>query len=239
MFGIFYALFAGAMSVGNKVTNDCADSSARARARNANDDTYYSKDGLRLVSNGRLVHKTRIMYSDGTFGDEVLKDMYNGKIYRNYTAEQREKENAELDAKGATVERVDYYKLNETQQKILKQTPLGQCSTFNLTRDTLYQDRKTRRYYIERPINQVRFYLDIETGMMVRVSDDEKLNRKIYKYTTDEIIKMHNKKQEELRTDPRFIKDWGWTQRYYYGINCNLFIKDDGEFEYQMKRGMW
>ena len=50
---------------------------------------------------------------------------------------------------------------------------------------------------------------------------------------------MHNEKQEELRKDPRFIKDWLWTQQYYYGIDCNLFIKDDGEFKYQMNRGMW
>lgn len=223
MFGLFYQFFKLGAKGAVKINDAYQDASARARAQSEGDDTYYGYNGLRLTSNGRKVAKKRLIVN-GQIGDRVLIDCQNGTIYRNYSEEERQRKEKQMDERGDTVERM-WFRYHEPDE--IKQSIIYKYRFEFLHEPAYYRDRKTGCYYTTIELNSLIFYMDIETNRLVRLEDHPMLAWKIGRLEIDKLIEYFNKYQEELENDPRFNKNGKWMCEVYYGKGGRT-IRDNG-----------
>lgn len=219
MFGILYALFNGTM-IGIAKTKESIDNdNKRFQAKEHGDLTYYGKNGERLVSNNRCVYR-----KTNNDGDKVLVDLYNGQVYKNYSAEERVKKEDKALRKGSTVLPVDYDENQKFNKKCRYETKV-----FSLNAD--YKDIETGRYYILAHINGIAFYMDIVTGLLVRPWDDADLSKKWGLLSVEEIMNIFNERQKEFYEIPKEQHDFMWWEKHFYlkrnGIYEIYMIDDD------------
>lgn len=223
MFSIFYGLLHGTMSIINGIDANYQTSINRENAKKAGLLTYSGARGnTYLVENGRQVIQTFNPYTK----HEVIKDFKTGKIY---------------------------YDLTEIKRKRKKEIMINQDkTTYNFEQDRLVKDNHTRRtgiLFMERDIktdsylariniNNYYFYMDICSGMLVRLSDE--YNTKNYsgidEISPEEIINIFNQRQNTLQKNVRYSYDGNiWTNEMFYlckFINANrpIYINKQGKF---------
>lgn len=216
MFGWLYGLFCFSAKGIGKAQRAIWDEQNRERAKQNGQDTYYGKNGERLVSNGRSVWRKR-----DRNGDDVLADLYTGEVYRNYSQEKREAAVREAKANGETVLRATAKEddVPENYNKYHKA----------MIQVGYYKDIKTGKLFTRVAINGIGFYMDSK-GRLVRVEDNPRFKKNAwskYNITPDEIISIVNQRQEELY--PLINdKDFMWLTNYFYLASSSYyFIKDD------------
>lgn len=202
MFGVFYLLFTGFAATVDKISRDNRDAESKMRAIQNNNISYYGTRGHRLVSNDRPVYKKTIN------GQDVLIDLYNGQIYKNYTMERRDKAKEEALAQGKTViiggnkDRYSDYEKNQFW-----------CKQCNIRAD--YRDINTDKLLIDVSVNSVWFYMDLDNGHIIRPKDNETYINKDGNLSIEEIITIFNKRQDEVKKTSEY-NDWWWRKSKYY-----------------------
>lgn len=165
----------------------------------------------RLVVNDIKVMKGTLWNDckDGKAGDQVLKCVDSGEIVKNYTKEKRDKaETTSLDEakkKGSTV-----YKLGTWKDNYMKTNMPG----------FRYKDLTTGDVYVIRVLNNVKFYMNIKTGMFVRETDGEiKRNNtpKAWHHDVSKYEKIRRRYNHEQRAH---IKKYGKIDNYSYCCSC-------------------
>lgn len=224
MFGIFYLMFDGIMSTINGIDRDYQNSKNRIEAKNLGDLTYFgSRGGEYLVENGRQVMRTIRSYDN----HEIIKDMRTGKVYYDLTKIKKERKIEELKKEGKTI----YYPEKEEKKQVHY---WHNESGFN----GIVIDIDTRKYLAELHINEFTFYMDLESGYLLRRTDSD-LNY-LYKkegiydncaLTPEQIISYFNKRQDLLRQYPMF-SERQWKQAVFYLSNYSghLYMNKKGIF---------
>lgn len=227
MFGILYLLATSVASGVNKFRDNIDNERAREDAKRRGDITYYGKNGLTLLSNDRSVRRKYIN------GDDVLTDLHSGKVYKNFSEEQRQKKERDAETRGNTVINVNY---DENQE--YNRAERFKAKTISITPD--YRDIRTRRFYISVCLNGLVFYMDIISGELVRLKDGTDTSNKWGNLSVEEIMNVFNKRQRELAKIPESDHDFMWWEEHFYlkhtGFNT-LFIDNDkniieGDYKY-------
>ena len=223
MFGILYTLFGLGVSGVGKMSQNIEDERKREEARKKGELTYYGKNGEHLVSNGRLI--TRTWNSDG---DQIIKDMYNNTIYNNLTREKQDKILIEAKEKGKTVIDISG---NSPFKKYAEKT--WWFKNYRYKYDVNFMDVDTYCFYKEVNINGYIFYMDINTGLLVRQSDrdkDEHINNNLNKdnLSPEEIITLFNKRQLLYPNREQIIGNNIDEYQYYYltQSRTNVYLID-------------
>lgn len=236
MFGIIYLALNGITSGLNYVDKLRMDTRNKREAIKNNNLTYYgSRGGTYLCSNDRPVTRT----TDAR-GHDILKDLYNGTIYYDYTEEEINKQKGKFNQNGESV----YLGTQKERNEIHKQyeyTGLGSID---------YIDIATGRPVRTICINGYTFYMDVETGLIMRLADDgiPRDSRCIKGLLTpNDIIRFFNKRQEKLQRFYKYNKNGNeWTRIVYYlckhidqpiymnaeGLICKSCLKETNSKEY-------
>lgn len=224
MFGIFYLLFDGVMSSINGIDKEYQTSKNRMDAKNSGNLTYFgSRGGEYLVENGRQIMRTIRSYDN----HEIIKDMKTGKVYYDLTKIKKEREIDKLKKEGKTV----YYpKIDEKKRVNYWHDESG----FN----GIVIDIETRKYLGELHINEFTFYMDLESGYLLRRTDSD-LNY-LYKkegiydnciLTPKQIISCFNKRQDLLKQYSMFSeKQWKKAVFYLSNYSGHLYMNEKGIF---------
>lgn len=213
MFGIFYMLFNAIFGTAAKIDEDIDNYNRRTKAIKNKDETYYDHNNqLRYTNNDRLVSIKTINH------DRVIVDTLNSTIYKNISKEKEDIKKLDAVQKGYTV-----IKIGNEWKKLNYQDKLWyRCDSI-----PWYMDIKTDEYYIVVTINGINFYMNVDTGNIVRPADGENYKNKKYNLSVDKIIKVFNKRQEKIRNDKRFPKQWWWVKVHYYLNRMEIFIDDN------------
>ena len=213
MFGIFYLLFNGTMSTIAKAKRSYDYCKARDEAHKKGRLTYNGFNGKRLVSNDKSVYITT------RNGDKVLADLYTGEVYKNYTEEERKEKEMLAESRGETVILVGYNEMQEYNR--------NKAKTILINPD--YRDTKTRKYYVTAIVNGLIFYMDIESGHLIRLADNQDINKKWGKLSVEEIIRIVNERQDVLIKEPNYSHDFGWWKSKFYlkKTGNDIFMVDD------------
>ena len=231
MFGILYTLFGLGVNGVNKIKESVDDSNNREKAKRNGELTYYGKNGQHLVSNGRLIHR-----GHNHSGDEVVKDMYNGKIYVNLSEEERKKIIDKALQEGRTVVDTGSYDHSNPFYRYFKDKWWFRRYDLNVR----YIDIETKKYFRRVCINGYYFYMDIETGLLVRKSDPYIDTYRTGDLSEDEIITIFNRRQlsfkgrEKVIGKPQTLDNRDIQKMYYLIYNdfvtmdkfCKLIIKE-------------
>ena len=216
MFSIFHGLFTVFAAVANKIGNNVSDNNARDAAVKDGNLTYYSKDGVRLVSNNRLVCTKYIG------NHKCIVDLYTGKVYHDIS-EARNNKYVEEYKSDAKKRGLDTYRNIEDCRKYAPGTN-GMVST-------LEHDIETGEPVIKIYINKLGYLMSLKTGKLIRIDNfGEKFvteNRvdsinfhKYYNFyipkTSEDVIHIFNERQEELKRNPLYNKDYKWMAEVYY-----------------------
>lgn len=226
MIGIIYSLFSLGVKGGNKVKENIDDTKSREEAKRNGDLTYYAKGGQHLVSNGRLIHKGR-----NSQGDEVIEDMYNDHVYVNLSEKKRKEIINEALKEGRTV--IDKGSHDITNPFYANFKDKWWFGRYDL--NVRFIDIKTNRYFRIVCINGYDFYMDIETGLLVRKSDFCINKYKIGNLTEDEIIDLFNKRQhtfkgkEKIIGKPRTSDNENLQKMYYLIYNDSIILDESGK----------
>lgn len=216
MFGIFYMLYSAVIGTVAKIDEGIDNNNRRYKAKAINDDTYYDhKNQLRLTANDRLVSIKTVNH------DQVIVDTFNGKIYKNISKEREDKKKEEAMKDGKTVIYItkrEWGKNNYQNQLWYKAGALPR-----------YKDIKTGAYYINILINGLWFYMDVNTGRLIRLVDGEDLKDKKFNVSVEDIIQVFNISQEKIKRDKRFPEQWWWVKSAFYHKNKIININDDLE----------
>lgn len=171
MIGILMSL---CMTIGDMVNSakDSMQNSYNKKYHRTPDGLTYidSKARLRLLSNNRIVH-----YAVDENGDRILIDCLNQRVYRNFTAEEREQryeKNMELfKSRNNSV-----YFLDERDNH----NRGFEC------RGVRFYDAETKREYVVRHIEGKYYFMDSHTNEIIRKTDyqayDEQINPGKYRY---------------------------------------------------------
>ena len=224
MFGIIYGLFCwGAKGVGN-FQRSLEDERRREEARREGNRTYYGKNGLHLTENGRNV---REKIDDR--GHTVISDLYTGQVYYDLTIERQNKREQETLSQGETV-----IYMNAEKQRELRLKPPADIHCLRQMKFSYY-DIKTHRLFAECNVNHVWFYID-KNGMLVRMIDRERGDRKIGNLSIQQIIDYCNQRQIILPDAPDpYYEPYKYTQyitsrKYLQGNLTHYYIDDSGNF---------
>ena len=170
LFGVLYTSFVLVAKGVNNIKTNIENKERRQKAIINKKDTYFDEKGCeRLISNDIKVMKATLWKDSvyGKEGDYVLKCVDSDRIIRNYTKEERDKTEIEsfLKAKkdGKTV-----YKLGTWMDDHCKSKIQGYR----------YKDFNLGTIYVIRTFNGVKFYMDINTGQIVRETDGELIRNK-------------------------------------------------------------
>lgn len=216
MFGIFYLLFSGFAATVDKISRDNRDAESKTRAIQNNNISYYSTRGHRLVSNDRPVYKKTVN------GQDVLMDMYTGQIYKNYTMERRDKAKEEALAQGKTVitpERTEHLSDYERNSFWFKECHIRPS----------YRDIYTDKLLITVPVNSVLFYMELDTGHIIRPIDNAHFENKDGNLSLDELIEAFNKRQDEYKNLPEY-NHWFWrAAKFYFDHNDYTVLIDNNK----------
>lgn len=216
MFGIAYMLFSGTMTVIAKTRRGIDNIKSKNRAIRNGDLTYYGHNGERLISNDRNVYRSR------NNGDNVLVDLYTGEVYKNYSEEKRQIKEKDAINNGRTVIDVGYEELqdfNKNKKDKLK----------SIIVKPYYRDVSNRNYYIPVYINGLTFYMNIETGLIIRLADKCNPKNKWGNLSIEEIIETVNERQIKLFNIPTNKYDsWWWKDHFYLqNLNYNIIVDNN------------
>lgn len=212
MFGIFYLLFNGTMSGIAKTKQKIENKNAKERAKLNGNLTYYGENGERLVSNDRSVYRKTIN------GDDVLADLYTGEVYKNFSEEKRRKKEKMALEKGCTVIPIHYDELQDFNKK-----ERYQLKTIMIKPEC--RDIDTKQFYIIVYINGLRFYMEIVTGLIVRLADNENPIKKWGDVSIEQIIDIVNERQELLGKQSKDCHNSAWWKEQFYLKNIqNLYM---------------
>lgn len=218
MFGIFYMLYTAVFGAAAKIDEVIDNENRRSKAKTINDDTYYDhKNQLRLTANDRLVSIKTIGY------DQVIVDMFNGTVYKNITKEKEDKKKQEAMKNGKTVIRITKkeWGRGDYQHKIW----------YNCGGIPSYKDINTGAYYRKVIANGIWFYMDVDTGRIIRPADEENFKNKKYNVSVDDIIRVFNKRQEKIKQDERFPEKSWWVSSTFYLNKKRVNVNDDLKIE--------
>lgn len=214
MFGLLYMLFGVGVRGADKLSQTYEDAKAMNEAKSKNKLTYSWRNQTRLTANGRQVGKKLLPN-----GHEVLVDLYNGKIYHDYTQEKNEKKTNEALANGETVL---YYDVHDPQYKHFKKSDWYR----KLDMRPLYVDIKTKSPLNMIAINHIKFYINLDTGYVIRPADKENVDG----VDVEKLIDKFNSNQDLLRKSEKYNYDdffsWKWIRNYFYS-HCNCIIIDE------------
>jgi hypothetical protein len=202
MLGILYLLFYGSVSGINKIRQDINNINKRYEAKQKKYLTYYGKNGERLVNNDRPVYRKTIN------GEKLLVDLYTGKIYKNFSEEERQNKENDAYKLGKTVISVSYDEIQEYNRK-------ERFNAKSINVKPQYKDIKTRKYYLSVFVNGLTFYMDIITGKIIRLADNQNINKKWGKLSIEEIISIINKRQEEMYNSLDKHDQFWWEDHFY------------------------
>lgn len=220
MFGLFYTIVAGLGFAVEKGAEAIISQQKREEARQKGKLTYYDDNNkLRLVETNERVANTTL-----TNGDHVLRyDGCNrGRIIRNYTQEKYEYE-LERNRRWAIKEGKSTYCITVTEvpkanhRSGLLRTDDGFKDIPEEVRGNWYKDFKTGDVYVIRKVRGRYYFMDVNTGYLVRETDYQKEEN--IKYNKNDIkrnpgidIKEYNEKKDRYKAD--YYKD----QENYYDI---------------------
>ena len=202
MFGVLYAAFNLLFGAAARIDEDIDNNRRKNKAKNENKLIYSDHNNQdRLIENDRLVYKT----TKGT--DKVLVDLYSGKIYYNYTKENENIKISEAKSNNKTVIRNVYFyrNIHDYRNKIWYK-----CNIL-----PEYKDINTGLLYVVLKINGIDFYMDVDSGHIMRPTDEEDLNNKKNNISIKNIIDVFNKSQDLLKQDIKFSQIW-WVKSEFY-----------------------
>ena len=215
MFGIFYMLYCGVVGIVGKTRDVIEDGSKKDKAVRMNDFTYYdSHNQLRMVSNDRQVYIT----TDNN-NHKVVKDLFNGTVYKDITKERERWRIGEAKSSGNTVI-TDYHIWKNVKNYTSKHW--YQCHAL-----PCYKDIETGKLYKDVRINGIRFYMDVESGYIVRPLDGEDLSNVMNRVSIPAIIKIFNNRQDKIKQDDKIKQSW-WAESYYYLNDYYVEVTNDG-----------
>ena len=232
MFAIFYGIYNTVMAGINGIDKNFQNSTARAKAMDLKEVVYFSGGQMYLTENGRQVVKSWDKYT----GHDVIKDIRNGKVYYDLTIIKQEQEIKKYISEGRTVYEID--KKDEPTAWYHKRRTGIYC---------IKRDIETKHFVHEIWINKYRFYLDIHTGKLLRLTDDNinKLDyytkRGIYRnepLSYNDIIYYFNERQNRLSKHENYNYSGGdWMEKVYYlsrNVRCRtqLFMNQNGRLVY-------
>ena len=223
MFGIFYLMFDGIMSTINGIDRDYQNSKNRIEAKNLGDLTYFgSRGGEYLVENGRQVMRTIRSYDN----HEIIKDMRTGKVYYDLTIIKKKRDIEECKKRGETI----YHDIYDRIPKW----------------GSHYKDIETEHYVKEITINDLTYYMDLNTGYLLRLTDYIRKgiqhHDRVWWYnynnnfiSPNEIIEIFNKRQDKLRHNKKYKNNTLWTEKVFWldvhhGYNHNYYMNKEGKF---------
>lgn len=220
LFGLFYTAFAlGTRSITN-IKNCIENENRRQNSIHRGKETYIDERGCeRLVSNNQKVIKTYIYKKTAgeEYKDYVLKVMESNEIIRNYSEEERNKEE-NLKYNQAIANDKTTYRLGSKNDHYLGTAMPGYR----------YKDIKTGDIYVIRVFNGARYYMNIKNGEIVRMTDGQlkaEKDVKAYKHNHDDYEKMRikiNKEQQE------YLKTYGSVnERSNYCNMCGGDLYED------------
>lgn len=211
MFGLIYSLFT---SIG------CAIYKRKEYEENQeNKVKYRHPDGLTYVDTkgrSRLVSNDEVVFYTWQNGDYVLERM-NGSIIKNFSLEKRKNQ------------------INENLQKALANNETTYCIDENnhekeRCKGKRFKDLKTGETYVIRRLKYTYWYLNIDTGMIVRKTDWQ-LKYDEYSKTTPAF--KHNPEQynqiyyidvEDLNERRKETNDpWVFYLDYEYRTDCDTY----------------
>ena len=222
MFGILYTLFGLGAAGAGKIKQSIDDENARERSRQKGDPTYYGKNGETLVSNNKPVWT-----KTNNKGDKVIVDLYTGKEYINLTKEKEDKKKEEARKQGKTV-------LFVPNDKTIRKMHNDWSNIW--AKCGIYPDLKdinTGKYYYVVHINGIGFYMEIETGHIIRVTDEENFKYKRGNISVDKIIEIFNKNQEELKHNDDYGKMFSNVMNKFYCKYRFVDVNDDLTVTYE------
>lgn len=207
MFSIFHGLFTLFAMEKNRISKSLEDDNNRVAAKQKGELTYFgSRGGEYLVENGRQVcHVTR-------FGHDLLVDMYdNSKVYHDYTEEKEKK------YKERALQHAFYH-----NERTYHGNTLGIIKWFPTNKFDI--DIETNKIVSYITVNNSIFFLDMETGLIIKpINNNKEYEDNIGIYTenniplnSEQIIEIFNKRQYELQKHPAYNNDSLWMRLYYY-----------------------
>lgn len=196
MFGILYTLFGLGVSGGNKIKKGIESDRNKERAIKSGDLTYYGRKGEHLVSNDKLIH-----HGYNSRGDEVIQDMRSGKVYHNITDKKRREIIDKAKNEGKTV--IDKGSHDYSNPFYTDFKDRWWFGRYDL--NVQFIDIKTKTYFRRVCINGYYFYMDIETGLLVRKSDPYIDTYRTGDLSEDEIITIFNRRQLSFKGREKVI----------------------------------
>lgn len=192
LFGIIYSI--GEIIAGfiGKAGGYYVDTVQKERAIKQKLPTYFDSQGKqRWAENGRIV---KYEIRDG---NQVYYDAETGKIYKNITEERKQKREDELDRLNIKYVSINkpYNELSEQELVIYKHA----SSSF------VYRNRIDQKLYQTVYINDMKFYMDLQTGYIKEAAetfeelfkrrDKNKYYKHYCKFSIEQMIAIVNKYQ--------------------------------------------
>lgn len=156
MFGLLYGLFCAGVAAFNGIKHTCEDVKSFKETKDEKTGTYYDRDcHTRLISNG-----DRAMFMrDPVTNDSVLYSLKEHKVVRNFSEEKRQEKLKQIKADGsATVVKWDEH--------------YGTLSRKDGCWGHRYYDVTSDKFVVMRRIKLYDYYMDMDTGMLIRPSDE-------------------------------------------------------------------
>ena len=212
MLGLLYTAIVSIGALAYKANRSKENKENKIKFRHPDGLTYVDITGRsRLLSTDEIV-----FYTYDNNGDYVLKNI-SGHVYRNFSEEKR----------------ID-------KQKQKKEEALERCDTTYCIDDNdhrkdwnckgkRFKDFKTGDVYVIRCINYTYWYLNIETGMIVRKTDwqlkhDEEMKKSPVYKDSDLYEKIYHVDVDALNEKRKGTQDkWEFYLDYKYNLNCNMY----------------
>ena len=214
VFGLFYFGMIACAKVASDISEALHNENNRKEAFAQKQEIYVDSKGCeRLISNNQKVIKTYIYYDNNPLKtkDYVLKKVGSNEIIRNYSQEEREQQENYYYKKAIELGRTAY-RLGGLQDDFIH---VG----IDKPKGYRYKDINTGDIYLIRTYLGKKYYMDIKTGLLVRLTDGEKKkieirkareNQKDIKHTN------HNKKFSYEKEPEEVIKKINEEQKEYF-----------------------
>lgn len=211
MFGLFYSLFVSAGCVVHKHNEYKENQENKIKYRHPDGLTYVDTKGQsRLISNDEIVFYT------WKNGDYVLERM-NGIVIKNFSAEKRHKQVEENEKKAIAHKETTYCIDENTHEK-------ERC------KGKRFKDFATGDIYVIRCLNYTYWYLNIDTGMIVRKTDwqlkhDEKSkNSPAFCHNPEQYDRMWHVDVDKINNRQLNKENlWEFYLDYKFNDNCNIY----------------
>lgn len=232
MFGLFYTIAVGLGFAVEKGAEAIISQQKREEARQKGELTYYDDNNkLRLVETNERVADTTLLN-----GDHVLKyDGCNrGRIIRNYSQEKYEYE-VERNRREAIKEGKSTYcitvssvpKMNHTRSQLMDDND-NYIDNTNRT-GYRFKDFKTGDVYVIRKVRGRYYFMDVNTGYLVRETDYQK--KETLRYTEDLRKDYPGVNIAELNAKiDRYHNDYYKDQEDYWDVRRTFYDDKDNRY---------